>query len=112
MPNLPLASLVAAALLLIYGLVIKPRSSPLRHLPAPSQGPAHKRLLVEPNADQLAQWCHEIPNEGFIKYHGILNVQKGLTLEVMQELDARVELEKQTPKEAAAAYLEAAGYVE
>lgn len=42
----------------------------------------------------------------------ILNVQKGLTLPVMQELDARVELEKQTPKEAAAAYLEAAGYVE
>jgi osmoprotectant transport system substrate-binding protein len=42
----------------------------------------------------------------------ILNVQKGLTLEVMQELDARVELEKQTPKEAAASYLEAAGYVE
>ncbi|HVV90055.1 MAG TPA: glycine betaine ABC transporter substrate-binding protein [Solirubrobacterales bacterium] len=42
----------------------------------------------------------------------ILDVQKGLTLEVMQELDARVELEKQTPEEAAAAYLEAAGYVE
>jgi osmoprotectant transport system substrate-binding protein len=40
----------------------------------------------------------------------ILNVQKGLTLPVVQELDARVELEKQTPKEAAAAYLEAAGY--
>jgi osmoprotectant transport system substrate-binding protein len=46
-------------------------------------------------------------------YEGtILNVQQGLTLPVMQELDARVELEKQTPKEAAAAYLEAAGYVE
>jgi osmoprotectant transport system substrate-binding protein len=42
----------------------------------------------------------------------ITDVQKGLTLPVMQELDARVELEKQTPKEAAAAYLEAAGYVE
>ncbi len=42
----------------------------------------------------------------------ILDVQKGLTLPVVQELDARVELEKQTPKEAAAAYLEAAGYVE
>jgi osmoprotectant transport system substrate-binding protein len=42
----------------------------------------------------------------------ILNVQHGLTLEVMQELDARVELEKQTPKEAAAEYLEAAGYLE
>jgi osmoprotectant transport system substrate-binding protein len=41
----------------------------------------------------------------------IVEVQKGLNLEVMQELDARVELEKQTPKEAAAAYLESAGYV-
>lgn len=42
----------------------------------------------------------------------ILNVQHGLTLEVMQELDARVELERQSPAEAAAAYLESAGYVE
>jgi osmoprotectant transport system substrate-binding protein len=41
----------------------------------------------------------------------VLQVQKGLTLPVMQELDARVELEKQTPKEAAAAYLKSAGYV-
>lgn len=40
----------------------------------------------------------------------ILEVQEGLTLPVMQELDARVELEKQTPKEAAAAYLKSAGY--
>ena len=40
----------------------------------------------------------------------IVAVQKGLTLPVMQELDARVELEKQTPKEAAAAYLKSAGY--
>jgi osmoprotectant transport system substrate-binding protein len=41
----------------------------------------------------------------------IVQVQEGLTLPVMQELDARVELEKQTPKEAAAAYLRSAGYV-
>lgn len=41
----------------------------------------------------------------------ILQVQEGLTLEVMQELDARVELEKETPKQAAKAYLESAGYV-
>jgi len=41
----------------------------------------------------------------------IVAVQKGLTLPVMQELNARVELEKQTPKEAAAAYLKSAGYV-
>jgi osmoprotectant transport system substrate-binding protein len=42
----------------------------------------------------------------------ILNVQHGLTLEVMQELDARVELERQSPAEAAKAYLESAGYIE
>ncbi len=42
----------------------------------------------------------------------IEDVQSGLTLKVMQELDARVELERETPEEAAAAYLEAAGYVE
>ena len=41
----------------------------------------------------------------------IVQVQEGLTLEVMQELDARVELEKQTAKEAAAAYLKEAGYI-
>src|SRR6478609_10225395 len=45
-------------------------------------------------------------------YEGtILQVQEGLSLKVMQELDARVELEKETPKQAAAAYLESAGYV-
>jgi len=40
----------------------------------------------------------------------IVLVQKGLTLPVMQELDARVELEKQSPAKAAAAYLKEAGY--
>ncbi len=42
----------------------------------------------------------------------ILQVQEGLDLKVVQELDARVELEKETPKAAAKAYLESAGYVE
>ncbi len=44
-------------------------------------------------------------------YEGtIVKVQKGLTLAVMQELDARVELEKETAKEAASQYLKEAGY--
>jgi osmoprotectant transport system substrate-binding protein len=42
----------------------------------------------------------------------IEDVQSGLTLKVMQELDARVELERKSPQEAAAAYLESAGYIE
>ncbi len=40
----------------------------------------------------------------------IVAVQKGLTLPVMQELNARVELEKQSPAKAAASYLKEAGY--
>ena len=42
----------------------------------------------------------------------ILQVQEGLDLKTVQELDARVELEKETPKAAAKAYLESAGYIE
>jgi osmoprotectant transport system substrate-binding protein len=45
-------------------------------------------------------------------YEGtILDVQQGLTLEVMRGLNVRVELEKETPQEAAAAYLELSGFV-
>lgn len=40
----------------------------------------------------------------------IVQVQEGLTLKVMQELDARVELEKEPAAKVAAEYLESAGY--
>lgn len=40
----------------------------------------------------------------------ITQVQEGLTLKVMQELDARVELEKEPAAKVAAEYLESAGY--
>jgi glycine betaine/choline ABC-type transport system substrate-binding protein len=39
----------------------------------------------------------------------IVQVQKGLTLPVMQKLDAQVELEKQSPAKVAASYLKKAG---
>jgi osmoprotectant transport system substrate-binding protein len=38
-------------------------------------------------------------------------VQEGLSLKVMQELNARVELEKETPEQVAQAYLESGGYI-
>lgn len=41
----------------------------------------------------------------------IEQVQKGLTRKAMQALDAQVELGRETPKQAAAAYLESAGYI-
>jgi glycine betaine/choline ABC-type transport system substrate-binding protein len=38
-------------------------------------------------------------------------VNEGLTDEVMQELNARVDLDKETPADVAAAYLEESGLV-
>lgn len=42
----------------------------------------------------------------------IENVQGGLTEEVMQELNARVDIDKQTPEETALQYLQESGYIE
>ena len=42
----------------------------------------------------------------------IEKVQEGLTLEVMQELNARVDVDKQKPEDVAAEYLQEAGYTE
>jgi osmoprotectant transport system permease protein len=38
-------------------------------------------------------------------------VSKGLTTEVMQELNSRVDLDKQTPAKVASEYLKEAGYL-
>jgi len=42
----------------------------------------------------------------------IEEVQSGLTEKVMQELDARVDIDKETPEDVAADYLKSAGYTE
>ncbi len=42
----------------------------------------------------------------------IEKVQSGLTIEVMQELDARVDIDKQQPAQVASDYLKEAGYIE
>ena len=42
----------------------------------------------------------------------IEQVQEGLSLEVMQELNARVDVDKEKPEDVAAAYLQEAGYTE
>jgi glycine betaine/choline ABC-type transport system substrate-binding protein len=39
-------------------------------------------------------------------------VQEGLTLPVMQELNARVDIDKETPEQAAREYLQSSGYIE
>jgi cytochrome P450 len=78
MSSLQLAVAGVLIALLVHRILIKPLSSPLRHLPSPDQGPARKRLFIEPNPDQLTEWAQQIPNNGFIKYRGVLNIEKVL----------------------------------
>jgi osmoprotectant transport system substrate-binding protein len=66
---------------------------------------------VFPAGNILFVTTDKVANEAGPDYEGtIVQVQEGLTLEVMQELDARVELEKKSAEEVAGEYLEEAGY--
>ena len=76
MSSLQLVGIVTIALLIIHKVFVKPLSSPFRDLPAPEQGPARKRLLVEPSSDQLAKWAQEIPRSDLMIFEiagGLMN---------------------------------------
>jgi glycine betaine/choline ABC-type transport system substrate-binding protein len=66
---------------------------------------------VFPAGNVLFVTSEKVAKEAGSDYEAtIVQVQEGLTLPVMQELDARVELEKKTAKEVAGEYLKEAGY--
>jgi osmoprotectant transport system substrate-binding protein len=66
---------------------------------------------VFPAGNVIFVTTQDVAKEAGPDYEGtIVAVQKGLTLPVMQELNARVELEKESAKQAAAEYLAEAGY--
>jgi len=55
----------------------------------------------------------KVVNEAGPDYQATIEkVQQGLTLEVMQELNARVDIDKEKPEDVAAQYLQEAGYTE
>jgi glycine betaine/choline ABC-type transport system substrate-binding protein len=66
---------------------------------------------VFPAGNVIFVTSQEVAKEAGPDYEStIVSVQKGLTLPVMQELNARVELEKESAKQAAGEYLKEAGY--
>jgi glycine betaine/choline ABC-type transport system substrate-binding protein len=66
---------------------------------------------VFPAGNVIFVTSQKVANEAGPDYEGtIVQVQEGLTLPVMQELNARVELEKKSAKEVAGEYLKEAGY--
>lgn len=59
-----------------YRIFLAPIFSANRHLPTVEQGPALKRLFKEPNSIDFLRWIEEIPNDGLIRFHGVLNGER------------------------------------
>ncbi|KAF7536605.1 hypothetical protein G7Z17_g13020 [Cylindrodendrum hubeiense] len=72
---------VGLMLWVIWALWVFPIfASPLRHLPEPTnnhwlfgQG---KRIFAEPSGIPMREWVNEIPNDGLIRYRGLLNQER------------------------------------
>ena len=60
----------------LYNIWIYNKISPLRHLPSPVQKPLWRRLLKEPTPWLFEKWMREVPNDGLIRYFGILNRER------------------------------------
>lgn len=70
-------------------------------------------LGVLPAGNVVFLTTQEVIDEAGPQYQETIEeVQSGLTVEVMQELDARVDIDKEEPATVAADYLEASGFIE
>jgi len=67
---------VATAVL--YTIILQPRLSTLKNLPAAPQPSVWSRLIKEPSPYHFERWINEIPNNGLIRYYGILNMERVL----------------------------------
>lgn len=59
-----------------YRIFLAPHLSSNRHLPTVQQGPAYKRLFKELNSIDFLRWIEEIPYDGLIRFHGVLNGER------------------------------------
>ena len=59
-----------------YKVFVYPFFSPYRHLPMPDQGTIWKRLFTEPDTFDFLRWADQVPNDGLIRYFGILNDER------------------------------------
>ncbi|KAK5127185.1 hypothetical protein LTR85_008546 [Meristemomyces frigidus] len=67
---------VALPCALAYKLLLAPHLSRLRHIPAVPQGPVLRRLLKEPNSVDFLRWLENVPNDGLLRYYGVLNGER------------------------------------
>ena len=67
--------LLTFLIIFLYKILIFPWLSPLRKVPTARQVPLYKRLLKEPSVWQLMEYM-KTPNDGIVRYHGILNAER------------------------------------
>jgi hypothetical protein len=74
-----LSACAAVALWIVHGvykIFVYPFFSPFRHVPTPDQGPVWKRLFTEPDTSDFLRWANQVPNDGLVRYFGILNDER------------------------------------
>jgi len=59
-----------------YRIFLAPHFSASRNLPTVQQGSVLRRLFKEPNSVDFLRWIEEIPNDGLIRFHGVLNGER------------------------------------
>ncbi|KAM0721798.1 hypothetical protein Q7P37_002723 [Cladosporium fusiforme] len=59
-----------------YRIFLAQYFSANRHIPTVPQGPVLRRLFKEPNSVDFLRWIEEIPNDGLIRFHGVLNGER------------------------------------
>ena len=59
-----------------YRIFLAPHFSANSSLPTVQQGPILARLFKEPNSIDFLRWIEEIPNDGLIRFHGVLNGER------------------------------------
>ncbi|RDW72924.1 hypothetical protein BP6252_06831 [Coleophoma cylindrospora] len=76
MTTLQLSLFGLFAILFLYKTIVAPLRNPLRHIPRAKQPPLRRRLLIEPDSRQCEEWMRETPNDGLIRYSGILGAER------------------------------------
>jgi cytochrome P450 len=69
-------SLALLPLATIYQLFLAHRLSSLRDIPHVHQEPVWNRLFKEPNSIDMLRWIEDVPNDGLLRYYGILNQER------------------------------------
>lgn len=68
-------AILAVCCYIVYALLLS-HVPAYRNLPRPTQPPFYLRILHEPSSFEITQWVRTVPNDGLIRYFGLLNQER------------------------------------